>query len=52
MKSLGEMTTAELWGLKREVEARWAEAIRLDRPHAEMGRFRAAIDDELDRRGA
>jgi hypothetical protein len=54
MKTLAEMTTEELWDLIEEVDARISEVIKAGQGtnNPELARFRMAIDDELDRRGA
>ena len=48
MKSLKEMTTAELRSLKTNVE----DAIRIGGASKDLVTFRNAIDDELANRGA
>lgn len=52
MKSLTEKTTGELWTLKAELEQIIGTLIRTGRPTSEVVRFRNAVDNELDRRGA
>jgi hypothetical protein len=61
MKSLAEMTTAELWSLKAEVyEVAREQDFRLgmtpsrglQQSYGETMRFLGRIDNELDRRGA
>ena len=48
MKTLNEMTTAELWSLRDDV----SEAIQKSRSPKDLWAFWRAIENELDRRGA
>ena len=52
MKSLSEMTTAELTSLKEALCGMIREQEIMRRPKDELVGFRNAVDDELYRRGA